>query len=168
MKDLIEKIKPYDLLNNLFPGVVFVIVLGKITNFDLSQKDVVSSVFFYYFSGMVISRFGSIVVEPILKKFIKFAKYDDYITASNIDPKIDDLSTVNNIYRTVVSTFIMLLVAKICSTFIEKYKFDLSIFGYSFLVIILILFIFSYIKQTRYVVSRVEKCMQGKVSNEHN
>lgn len=166
MKDIIEKIKPYDLLNNLFPGVVFVIVLNKITNFDLSQKDVVSSVFFYYFAGMVISRFGSIVVEPILKKFIKFTKYDDYITASKIDPKIEDIFTVSNIYRTIVSTFICLLIAKICSTIIGKYKFDISIFGYFFLVIILFLFIFSYVKQTQYVISRVKKCTQGKIGNE--
>ncbi|MDR1720915.1 MAG: hypothetical protein LBR09_00750 [Endomicrobium sp.] len=32
----------------------------------------------FYFIGMVISRIGSIIVEPILRKFMEYVDYSDY------------------------------------------------------------------------------------------
>ncbi|EKD88152.1 MAG: hypothetical protein ACD_35C00035G0002 [uncultured bacterium] len=55
MKDLVEKISSYNLFNNLFPGVVFVTILGKFTTYDFIQKDLIIGLFFYYFIGLVIS-----------------------------------------------------------------------------------------------------------------
>ena len=71
--------------------------------------------FLYYFIGLIISRIGSLILEPFLKliKFVRFADYEDYVMASKSDPKIDLFSEQNNMYRTLCSLFIMLILFKI-------------------------------------------------------
>ena len=60
MKDILSKLSSYNLFNYLFPGILFVIVIGKVTHYSLIQQDVIIGVFLYYFIGLVVSRFGSI------------------------------------------------------------------------------------------------------------
>ena len=79
MKDLLDKISSYNIFNFLLPGVVFAVFVSKTTSFKLMQEDVLSGAFVYYFVGAVISRIGSLVVEPGLKatKLVTFASYRD-------------------------------------------------------------------------------------------
>jgi hypothetical protein len=79
VSDFIEKISSYNLFNNLLPGVVFCLLADKFFSFSLIQSDIVVGLFFYYFVGLVISRVGSIIVEPLLKniKIIEFTKYSE-------------------------------------------------------------------------------------------
>ena len=67
MKDLLDKLSSYNIFNFLLPGVVFAVFVSKATSFKLMQEDVLSGAFVYYFIGAVISRIGSLVVEPALK-----------------------------------------------------------------------------------------------------
>lgn len=157
MKDIIEKITSYDLFNNLFPGVVFVIALEKFTNYSLAEENLVLGVFLYYFCGLVISRFGSIVIEPVLKKLklLKFEEYRNFISASKVDSKIEQLSEINNTYRTIISLFILLLLVKL-------YEYLGLIFPslqgnnvFSLILLLIVLFLFSYRKQTNYISKRI-------------
>src|SRR3989344_7954495 len=102
MKDILDKITSYNLFNYLLPGVLFVAILDKFTSYSLTQENLLIGAFVYYFIGLVISRFGSLIVEPFLKSvsFLKFADYVDFVSASKIDSKIEDFSEVNNMYRT--------------------------------------------------------------------
>jgi len=104
MKDILSKLSSYNLFNYLFPGILFVIVASKVTHYSLIQQDVVIGVFLYYFIGLVVSRFGSLVIEPILRKtsFLRFADYEDFVAALKKDEKLELLSEVNNTYRTLV------------------------------------------------------------------
>ena len=68
MKELIDKLSTYNIFNYLFPGVLFAYILSKVSSYDLIQKDLVTGVFLYYFIGLVISRIGSLFIEPFLKK----------------------------------------------------------------------------------------------------
>jgi hypothetical protein len=79
--------------------------LDNFTHFSLVQENLVLGVFVYYFVGLVISRMGSLVVEPVLTKisFLVFVDYAEYVKASRADPKIDVLGEVNNMYRTLVA-----------------------------------------------------------------
>ena len=44
-------------------------VLGDaLTSFKFIQSDIVIGAFYYYFVGLIISRIGSLAIEPILKK----------------------------------------------------------------------------------------------------
>ena len=73
MKEIIEKLSSYNIFNNLFPGIFFVILAKYTTKYDFVQTDILLGSFLYYFIGLIISRFGSLVIEKILIE-IKFIR----------------------------------------------------------------------------------------------
>lgn len=157
MDTLLEKLSSYNLFNYLFSGVVFVVLSSELTVYSFIQDDIIIGLFLYYFIGLVLSRIGSLIVEPILKKitFIKFAKYSDFVKVSKLDSNLEILSEANNIYRTLISVFVGLI-------FLKMYEFfqpDLVAAGinkvYVLLAFLLIIFLFSYQKQTSYITKRI-------------
>ena len=64
MKDLLEKLSSYNIFNYLFPGVLFAAMGSHLTSYSLLIDDTVIGVFVYYFYGLVVSRVGSLVLEP--------------------------------------------------------------------------------------------------------
>jgi hypothetical protein len=105
MNELLTKLSSYNVFNYLLPGVLFAVLASETTPFQFIQKDIITGVFFYYFLGLVVSRFGSLVIGPILKhlSFIKFADYKAFVAALKKDPQIEVLSEANNTYRTICS-----------------------------------------------------------------
>lgn len=157
MKEILDKISSYNLFNYLLPGTVFVFLLAKISVINLIQKDILIGGFLYYFIGLVISRIGSVIIEPLLSKlnFIKFADYSDFVTYSKVDTKIDILSESNNMYRTIIALILCLLLTKLF-TWITEISGLTKIWSYIILlIVILILFLFSYRKQTNYITKRI-------------
>jgi hypothetical protein len=157
MTDLIEKLSSYNLFNYLFPGVIFAVISEKVTSYSFLQSDVFVGFFVYYFIGLVISRFGSLLLEPTLKKvkFIQFANYKDYISASASDPKIELLSEVNNMYRTISSLFALIILLRIYEG-IESTLSPLETYRVLLLTLLLLpLFLLSYKKQTKFITDRV-------------
>ena len=158
MKEIIDKISSYNIFNYLFPGVLFVIIAKRLTTYNLVQDDNLMGAFLYYFIGMIISRFGSVIIEPILKKikFLKFREYNRYVNASKKDPKLELFSEVNNTYRTLNSMMISLLILKIYNYIETKFTLDSSISLVILTIVVFILFIFSYRKQTNYITKRID------------
>lgn len=157
MKDLLDKLSSYNLFNYLLPGVLFAVIIDELTPLRVIQKDIVLGVFVYYFLGSIISRIGSLVVEPILKrvKFIKFAPYEDFVKASKVDAKLEILSEANNMYRTVCALFISTSVV-IGYNFVAYYLPWLNKAGLPLSICSLtVLYLFSYRKQTKYITKRV-------------
>lgn len=158
MENIIDKITSYNLFNNLLPGVLFVVLLKGITSYSLIQNDLIIAAFVYYFVGLVISRVGSLLVDPALKwiKFVHFADQSNFIKASKVDQKLEVLSEQNNVYRTLVAVFVSVLFLK----FFELLKASLfwleRIEMGIFFVLILFLLLFGYKKQTTYIVERIE------------
>ena len=115
MKDLLNKVSSYNLFNYLLPGVLFVCVAKYFTSYNFIQENDFFGAFLYYFIGMAISRFGSLIMEPFLKwiSFLKFTDYKGFIVASKSDEKIELLSEVNNTYRTISAMLILLLLLKL-------------------------------------------------------
>lgn len=113
--------------------------------------------FVYYFIGIIISRFGSLVIEPILKKFsfIKLADYEEFVSASKNDPKITILSETNNMYRTFSSMLILLSLLKLY----ELIGYKLPVLEENnvlvLIVLLFIMFVYSYRKQTNYITKRI-------------
>lgn len=159
MKELLDKLSSYNLINNLFPGIVFVLVTSKYTAFNYMQDNLVIGVFIYYFIGLVISRIGSLIVEPILKyfTFLKYADYKDYVHALQKDSSIAILLEVNNMYRTICSLFLVVFILKayekleIIIGFLPNWRSEILITS------MLLLFLFSYKKLTNYIVKRVHE-----------
>lgn len=159
MKDLLEKLSSYNIFNYLLPGVVFVAMSKSLTKYNFVQEDIVIGVFLYYFIGLVISRIGSIVIEPILKwmKFVRFSEYRDYVDASSKDKLIEVLSEANNMYRTFLSLFVSLSLLKVFEILSERYQCLSFISSEITILGLLILFAFSYRKQTDYITKRVDR-----------
>lgn len=158
MKDILSKLSSYNLFNYLFPGILFVIVASKVTHYSLIQQDVVVGVFLYYFIGLVVSRFGSLVIEPILRKtsLLRFANYEDFVAALKKDEKLELFSEVNNTYRTLCSLFTLLLLLKLYEVIETKLPFLAEWNALVLLVLLLIIFLFSYRKQTGYITKRIK------------
>lgn len=158
MKDIIYKISSYNIFNYLFPGVLFVVIAKKMTDYNFVQDDNILGSFLYYFIGMVISRFGSVIIEPFLKKvnFLKFREYNKYVSTSKKDSKIEILSEVNNTYRTLNAMIFLLLLIKLFNYLSIKFEFDNSVSILTLTILIFILFIFSYRKQTNYITKRID------------
>jgi len=158
MNEIISKISSYNIFNYLLPGIIFSFLAQEYLGYSLIQSDTIIGLFLYYFIGLVISRIGSLVIDPALKgcKIICFAEYKDFVEASKKDEKIDLLSEVNNTYRTLCSTFFLLIALK-GYQFIESKSCFLQEWSPAMLVFaLLLLFALSYKKQTAYITRRVE------------
>lgn len=157
MKDIFDKISSYNFFNYLFPGVVFALIVENILEYKLVQTDIITGFFVYYFIGLIISRFGSLIIEPTLKKinFLKFSNYEDFVNSSRKDEKIELLSEVNNTYRTLVSMLVIILCMIIIEFITRKFPFLKDLDPIILIIILLIMFLYSYKKQTNYITKRI-------------
>jgi hypothetical protein len=158
MKEFLEKLSSYNLFNYLLPGIVFVVILEEFTTYSITQKDLVFGVFVYYFTGLVISRLGSLIIEPVLKKitFLKFADYVDFLKASKSDTKIEILSEANNMYRTFIAMLLLLLMMKLYDYLALQWQIMNEYNLHLLIILLLIMFLYSYRKQTKYVTNRIK------------
>ncbi|WP_145985779.1 hypothetical protein [Aquitalea magnusonii] len=158
MEKLIDKISAYNIFTNLFPGVVYSILVEKIWGLSLIDNNNLSAAFFYYFCGMVISRVSSIMVEPFLKKvkFVEFSEYKKYIKALAKDEQIATLLETSNVYRSVIALLVCVLATGMWVYFSTTATFIAPYMRYIILFLLLTLFLFSYKKQTKYIVARIE------------
>lgn len=164
MDKFIEKLSSYNLLNNLLPGAVVYILLDKMLSFSNQKINVMEELFLFYFVGMIASRMGSIIIEPICKKikFVQYAEYNDYLDAIKIDSNIATLLESNNMYRTFLSGMILILLIKVYLVIVAKVYTNESFLQIAFFFALVVLFAFSYRKQTSYIKRRVEKVIQRK------
>ncbi len=153
MNDLINKISSYNLFNHLLPGAIFVVFVEYSTHYKILQENMIVNVFLVYFIGLVISRVGSLVIEYPLKKIAPHEEYSSFIDACAKDKKIETLYEANNMYRTFISLFTILLVFQLCDSFCEWIK---NYTFYILVLLLLVLFIAAYVKQAKYIGKRVK------------
>lgn len=157
MADLLSKISSYNLFNYLFTGVLFVILAENFTAYTFQQENAVLGFFLYYFIGLTISRLGSLIIEPILKKtsFLKFADYKDFVAASKVDPQINIFSEVNNMYRTISMVMLGVILLRSYESIRTNVMWLLQNEITLLLLALFIMFILAYRKQTAYITKRV-------------
>lgn len=157
MKDILEKVSSYKIFNYLLPGVIFAVIISNITPYQLIQDNLIIGAFVYYFIGLIISRIGSLIIEPILKKisFIEFTDHKDYVYASKKDLNIEIFSEINNMYRSFASMLLLIILVKIYIFYIDKYLFFQGTNQYIWLILLFILFLISYKKQTKHITKRI-------------
>lgn len=158
MNDLLNKLSSYHLFNYLLPGCLFAAGAAALGCQEIVPQNLILGFFVFYFFGLVISRLGSLILEPALKGigFLRFAEYKLFVDASKKDPKIDVLSETNNMYRTLCSLTIVLGLIRpfvwARSAWAPLREFEIP----AVLLALLILFLASYKKQTAYISARVE------------
>lgn len=168
-----EKISSYNIFNNFFPGIVFCYLVSFFTVFKLDNGSAWENIFIYYFWGLILSRVGSLVVEPLLIKikiknrktkekesYIKRATYKEYSKASEKVPFIKVLNENNNMFRTMVAVFAAVILIKgyeLLSVYIIDFNSQLgNLLELLFLITGVVIFVFSYKKQTDYIRNRVQ------------
>lgn len=158
MKELLDKISSYNIFNYLFPGILFVVISEEFTAYSFLQDNLLIGAFVYYFIGLVISRFGSLFIEPLLRKlsFLKFANYKDFVSASKKDAKIEVLLEINNMYRTLCSMFVLISLLKLYELIESNAPIlkDWSI--YILFALLFVMCLFSYRNQNNYLTKRIK------------
>lgn len=169
IKSISSKISSYNIFNNLLPGIIFCVTITKLTRFSMVVDGILEQLFIWYFCGIVISRIGSVLAEGLLKKikikgtpYLNFADYKQYASAAEAKPFIATLSETNNTYRTIIALITSIGVVYLyddllydwfAQNFAAGNKLILLLMG----VLLILLFIKSYKKQTDYIRMQVEK-----------
>ena len=166
---MVEKVSSYNIFNFILPGAVFVYISKELLNKNFLTNSWIENIIVCYFIGMILSRIGSLIIEPILKKSrLKYEPYSDYIEASEEDSKIPMFLETNNMYRTFIATFISLIIYK-GYLYLEQYFSNNTIFYEISIFVILIaltaIFVASFVKQTGYIRKRVEAYKKRKANS---
>lgn len=159
LTELLTKISSYNIFNNLVPGVVFSYMMDLVGIYTVSTGNLLTNLFVFYFIGVVISRVGSIFIEPVLKtaRVVKYSEYSSYLLACEKDHKIPVLVEENNQYRTYVSMLFMVISAAGVKWGLERYDFPDASIKFVIIVVLLVMFVLAYRKQTSFIRRRVER-----------
>jgi len=157
MDYLFEKMSSYNIINYMLPGVAFSMLSKNWLGYDFISENILLELFIVYFIGIVISRISSVIIEPLLKmiKFVKFAPYEDYVKQERKNQKLKILNEQNNMFRTLFTTMTLLALLKLYQFLSVRFCF--LQYNYNVLITsLLVLFLFSYRKQTHFIKRRVE------------
>lgn len=159
MKELLDKLSSYNIFNNLLPGVLFAMFVDALTSLTVLQKEIIVGAFVYYFFGLVVSRVGSLFVEPLLQKLslVSFAPYEDFVRAAKADPKIELLSEANNTFRTLCSLMVCVGAVALYDRAGVRWSWLESAAPLVLIVGLFVLFLLAYRKQTAYITKRIKE-----------
>ncbi len=162
IKDIIDKLSSYNLFNYLFPGFLFVIILNYTTSYSevlMDRITVLEEIVIIYFTGLVLSRIGSLIIETILLKssLIKPLNSKDYIQKSKDNLKLEIIFEAMNMYRTLASMSLVLFILTLIEYFSHP-EFSAQTLVFTLTEFLLfVLFSFAYSKQRK----KVLKCLSS-------
>jgi hypothetical protein len=157
MSDFLDKLSSYNLFNYLLPGTLLGGIGTSYSSYNFIHDNLFIAVFLFYFIGLIISRIGSLVLEPLLKwlNFLDFADYASYVRASQKDKSLAQLSETNNMYRTLCSFILCLVLLIGFDSLSNTFPLLRVLAPYLLVAGLMLLFLLSYRKQTKYVVARI-------------
>ena len=157
MSEILSKISSYNIFNYLFPGAVFTVLADRLNLLPGPPDKIIQQLLWYYFVGLAISRIGSVVLEPLLRKtrFVGYSDYPSYLRACAADPKMDVMVEVANTYRTLAAAFLLLLATAFTIHFAKSAGLPPKWQNYSAILLLAVLFLFSFRKQSDFVARRV-------------
>lgn len=158
MKDLIKEISSYNIFNNLLPGVIYLFYLQVTKIVALNSYNIFILFFVAYFAGVVISRIGALLIEPILRalKLVKYQPYEDFIRAEKVSIKLHALQEKHAMFRAFISLIVVSGLTRLCDAF-DWFKMSGNIGEIALVVFLLIIFVIAYRKQTFFIAQRVKK-----------
>lgn len=164
MDKLLDKLSSYNLFNYLIPGLVFGGIFVELDFFEFPTKNVFADLVAAYALGLLISRLGSLLVEPLFKyfKIIEFSDYPDYVYACDNDEKIEIFVEQTNSYRTFLAGFLLILASYPTVVLADHLNLSSNARSVSLLVAGLLICIWSYKKQSDYVSKRVNARTSGR------
>ncbi|MCW2412922.1 MULTISPECIES: hypothetical protein [unclassified Sphingobium] len=165
MDELLNKISSYNIFNYLFPGAIFAILASRFGIMQIPTDQIVGQLLWFYFVGMSVSRVGSVIAEPALRKasFINFVNYPHFLRASANDPKMEAMVEVANTYRTLATGFALLLIGMGSAFAVRSAGLPSAWQDKAMIAMLLALFLFSFRKHAAFVAQRVEHFKGGDV-----
>lgn len=158
MNELVKQITSYKIFNYLLPGAVFCWGMNHLFGYALLPESLFVAFFVFYFVGLVISRVGSIAFEPLLR-LIQVAprrQYSAYVEASQKDTFIVELSEANNVYRTLISLPVCMVIYHLGYGIADHFNWGEVTRAYIIVLFLALLFVFSYRKQSKYICDRID------------
>lgn len=161
MDKIIETLNPYDIITSLIPGIVFCQFTDWFYGTVLVTDDTASLLISGYIFGQLISRVGSLIVEPVCKitKIIVMAPYNEWLEAKRLDNEISSITEKSTVFRSWVS----LALIQIIMPYIVNLNDSVIMFGYwNFFILQLVALVFlllAYRKQVAYARKRVCKAL---------
>ena len=157
MEKIFDKIDSYNIITNIVPGAVLAGLLSLLHLCTVQVEGVVASVVLYYFLGVVADRIGSLLVEKILLAWhvVNYAPREEYLKAARKDTDIKKLLEANNMYRAFAGVFLIVVIVKayqVCANFANL---STAVTEWISVIMLLLLFVCSFIKQTKSIVKRV-------------
>ena len=161
MEKFLNKLSEYHFIQTIVPGIIFTCFSKIFYDVNLITEKPIYDFIIVLIIGLIISRIGSLIVEPVLRKtkILSFYEYSKYIEASQKDSFIKNLSETNNLYRGIIAAFLLILFERFYLFLLNKIVW-LNKCSYLILtIVIIVLFIVSYKKQTKYIKERIEKTL---------
>lgn len=167
LKLVIDKLSQYNFLTNILPGTVLCIILKYLVGYDLIPDDYYQAGIVFYFVGMVTSRLGSLIVEPLLKAilWVKYAPYSDFLQAEKEDSKITLLSQENNVFRSYITVMFISAIIYMYKNYSLDWRCLMRDEPLVLIISLLVIFLFAYRKQTSFVRKRVENFIKKSKEN---
>ena len=170
--NLLDKLARYNVINFIVPGAVFSLYIKEIGTFTMLPEDIISRIALFYFAGLVISRIGSIIIEPLLLKLniIKHRNYSSFLAASSKDPKISVFLEDRNAYRSLIALIISIALFRTLD-FISKtlsVQANQTLLEGLHLLFLFFLFLIAYKKQTQYIADRIDNITSLRTDNKQN
>jgi hypothetical protein len=158
VNEILSKISSYNIFNYLFPGAVFMVASERLGIVKMPDLDIVTKLLVYYSVGLMISRIGSLVLEPVLRwtKIVTYSDYDAYIIASERDKKIEAFIEASNTLRTIAAGAMCLMIAWLISGYLQGTEFAVRWGNEVTIAFFFILFVLAHRKQSSYVFKRVQ------------
>lgn len=158
MEKLVEKISSYDIINNLVPGGLTLFVFELLGFYSFDDMNVIILLFCCYAIGVIDSRVGSLVLEPIAMRtgFLEWRDYSWYLDAEKRDERIISLQSVSNMYRSLAGCFIIIFVVWESRCLFADNTVVIAIM----LILSFVLLLLSWRKQNLYLVRRIDKCTE--------
>lgn len=167
MSELLNKISAYDVINIALPGIALVAFNNAFfAGGALAANDFLTAVGVCFVAGVVASRVGSVVVEPIVVALggLKRGSYAEYLRAVERNGKIEGLRAVSNMYRSLAGAALVCLAELVLEPILSQLG-DVSL--PLCCVALLALFAISWAKQEAYINKRVEM-FGGEKGNEQD
>lgn len=165
MANALSKISAYELFTIFFPGVLTVGYALWVLDIKISDNGIFQYVFMFcaaYLCGIVISRLGSILVQPLAKKMGFIDWSDGYYIAEKHDGKISILQKDLNMYRSLVIASLIAIVLAIYSVLCGNMDEDMYMFLVISLLFLLVVSLSSYRRQSKYITERINAVKNEK------
>lgn len=144
------------MFNNLVPGAISALFFdGFVLTESLFDMNIVIVLVVCYVLGVIGSRIGSVVLEPLAKRvgLIRRGEYSRFVQAKKIDGQIDVLVTISSMYRSLAGSAVLSTAAFLYSLVPTRWRFCTLVFA---AIGTFILLIASWCKQELYVVKRID------------